>query len=259
VNNNELGAMMNWLILRGLARQAKHWGEFPDQLSSGKGVSKVLTPDLPGFGRENHVRFPSKMSKAVEYLEERFQEEKAAHEGPWFIMGLSLGGMVALEWAHRYPKSFSGVVTINSSISVNNPFSRLQPTAVQKIAKWIIDREPYRRERGVLELTSNLKQDQHSIVDEWVRAEVEHKMELKDVINQFAASIQFKGPEKLTVPKLTLASMGDRMVSPMCSYKINSKYDGELHVHPEAGHDLPLDAPDWVIERLIDFQKKHGK
>jgi hypothetical protein len=29
---------------------------------------------------------------------------------------------------------------------------------------------------------------------------------------------------------------------------------GVFQEHPTAGHDLPLDAPDWVIERVSAWQ-----
>ena len=49
---------MKWLLLRGLARQALHWGEFVEIMQSQPQVEEVLTLDLPGFGTENHRNSP---------------------------------------------------------------------------------------------------------------------------------------------------------------------------------------------------------
>ena len=39
-----------WVLLRGLTREAGHWGSFPNQLRKALGGTPVLTLDLPGAG-----------------------------------------------------------------------------------------------------------------------------------------------------------------------------------------------------------------
>ncbi len=41
-----------WLLLRGLGREKRHWGSFPEALERKLGA-RVLALDLPGFGTEN--------------------------------------------------------------------------------------------------------------------------------------------------------------------------------------------------------------
>jgi pimeloyl-[acyl-carrier protein] methyl ester esterase len=39
----------------------------------------------------------------------------------------------------------------------------------------------------------------------------------------------------------------------MASERLSKAFGYPLRVHPDAGHDLALDAPDWVIAQLQEF------
>jgi len=39
-----------------------------------------------------------------------------------------------------------------------------------------------------------------------------------------------------------------------CSNALAERFNCSLDVHPNAGHDLPLDAPDWVIQQFAAQQ-----
>ena len=54
------------------------------------------------------------------------------------------------------------------------------------------------------------------------------------------------------MPLTVLASNGDRLCSPIASRRLAARLGAPLHVHPTAGHDLPLDDPDWVIARMCE-------
>ena len=43
--------MTTWVLLRGLMREARHWGEFPMQFQNAMGAQHVVTLDFPGNGR----------------------------------------------------------------------------------------------------------------------------------------------------------------------------------------------------------------
>ena len=49
---------MSWVFLRGLMRESRHWGEFPDQFRAALPHADIVTPDLPGNGAKRHLRSP---------------------------------------------------------------------------------------------------------------------------------------------------------------------------------------------------------
>src|SRR5262245_47365139 len=99
-----------WLLLRGLGRERRHWGRFPTGLESAL-HTRVLTLDLPGFGTECGQRSPVSVPAITDDVRRRFSMERA--EARWCIIGISLGGMVALDWCSRYPRDFERCVIIN--------------------------------------------------------------------------------------------------------------------------------------------------
>ena len=63
---------------------------------------------------------------------------------------------------------------------------------------------------------------------------------------QIVAASRFSAVSEINIPILFLSSGGDQLVNPVCSEKLAQKYKATLKNHPTAGHDLPLDDPQWV-------------
>jgi hypothetical protein len=55
---------------------------------------------------------------------------------------------------------------------------------------------------------------------------------------------------------LVLSSLHDRLVHVSCSDKIAAHLGAKHERHPLAGHDLPLDDPLWLTDRLRDFRER---
>ncbi|MGB1477517.1 MAG: alpha/beta fold hydrolase, partial [Marinobacter salsuginis] len=52
---------------------------------------------------------------------------------------------------------------------------------------------------------------------------------------------------------LLLASRGDRIVHWRCSAALEERWQWTMKLHPDAGHDLPLDDPEWIIQQLRNW------
>ena len=48
-----------------------------------------------------------------------------------------------------------------------------------------------------------------------------------------------------------LGASGDRLVHPTCTQKIATAWGVPIRMHPDAGHDLPVDDPEWVLDKLL--------
>jgi len=62
----------------------------------------VETPDLPGAGALHEVRSPPTVPA--------LRAAVRAGAGPRWLLGLSLGGMIAHEWARAHPGEIAGAV-----------------------------------------------------------------------------------------------------------------------------------------------------
>src|SRR4051812_2208000 len=102
------------LILKGLARESRHWETFPEILQTAIPRSEVVVLDLPGIGTEAHRSSPDRMHEIVLDLRGRWRA-KSEVATQWGVIGVSLGGMVVLEWMHLFGEDFKWGVVINSS------------------------------------------------------------------------------------------------------------------------------------------------
>jgi pimeloyl-ACP methyl ester carboxylesterase len=237
-----------WLLLRGLVREKRHWGAFPAELEAQNGVT-TLCLDLPGTGTECTRPSPKTIAAIVDDIRERFLAVRG-DQGPWGIFAVSLGGMVALDWAARYPDDFTRCVVSNTSAAdVSSPLDRFRPSAWPTIAR-AGAASAATRERRILDLTSNHLADRAGLADQHARYAVEQPIGWATFARQILAASRSRLPAAIPVPVTVLVSDGDRLVDPTCSRRIAERLGAPLRVHPDGGHDLPLDAPAWVIEQL---------
>ena len=115
------------LMIRGLSREKRHWGEFPELVENAMDI-KVHTLDNLGCGEFHQKTTPLTIRENVDFLQEQFEKLYTENPGEWYLLGISLGGMFVTEWAQRI-NPFKKVFVINSSFKNLSPlFDRLTPT-----------------------------------------------------------------------------------------------------------------------------------
>lgn len=76
-------------------------------------------------------------------------------------------------------------------------------------------------------------------------------------MRQLVAAARYCAPTAAPVDLvLLLGSQEDRLVSSQCSQAIAQAWGLPLQLHPWAGHDLPLDDPQWVIDAVLQWLSK---
>ncbi|MFB7719151.1 alpha/beta fold hydrolase [Nocardia sp. NPDC056100] len=237
--------MTNWLLLRGLTRDQRHWGGFDRELAARLGV-RVVTIDPPGFGTQNGRVSPRNMSAITDDIRGRF--ERGDQE--WSLLGISLGGMMALNWVERYPEDFQRCVVVNTGAPAVFRPHRMKFGLVSLVAgKQFRSLEAH--EAAALELSSNQpKADLTKLAVTWAQYQREAAPLSASAAAQVAAAATFRLPTRIPLPLLVLASKGDRLLDHHMSKRIAARLGAPLELHPDAGHDLPLDDPAWVCEQV---------
>jgi pimeloyl-ACP methyl ester carboxylesterase len=242
---------LNWLFVRGLTREQRHWHRFPETFRRALPGSKVHFLDLPGVGTEILRESPKRMSEIVEDIRARWLPLKAQNPGPWAFLGISLGGMVGMEWASLYPNDLSGLVLLNSSASNLSRFwERLNFFNFPKLVGNGLIKDAFTRERRVIEMTTRLCQNVEEVAGEWAAVSADPKLLSRAFKGQIAAALHFEAPAKLDVPVLVLSSARDNFTWPVCSQRLAEHYQAPHRIHPEAGHDITLDDPEWVTSEI---------
>ncbi|MBM4281359.1 MAG: alpha/beta hydrolase [Deltaproteobacteria bacterium] len=252
---------MRWLLLRGLTRERRHWLDFPaffvDHVRGpDAGPTDVITLDLPGFGTQRELPVPPTVEGFVEDIRARLQPLVRPGE-PLGLVAVSLGGIVALTWLARYPQDFVCGAVINASMGDLSPlWQRMRPHNWPKIVAALV-MGVHARERMLLGMTrhqGNLDQDALRHVEFAATAPPAKRA----FLGQLTAAIKVKAPSSITVPTFVLTSHGDELVSWRCSEAIAQLLSLPLKVHEgqgtqAAGHDLALDDPQWVCNRLNEL------
>ena len=246
-----------WFFLRGLTRQAAHWGSFPENFVKNLPNATSAVIELPGFGQRRGAVSPSSIAGIAADVVEQVRFATGAK----YLVALSLGGMVALEILEKYPTLFSGIVVMNTSAAgVNRIQRRISFKTATAIAIGERMNNPADQEALLLSFLAN---DSARIADElplWIELAEKYPYSVSNGLRQLFAAASFRVPfrnqKKPDIPLLFLASGKDRLVDYRCSIELSRALQSPIKVHPTAGHELPLDAPDWLMEQLLIWRSK---
>ena len=239
-----------WILLRGLTRESRHWGGFATLLATRDGALPI---DLPGNGTQAGERSPLEVDAYVDAL--RAEAQRRGARAPYRVLAMSLGGMVATAWALRYPEEIERLVLVNTSMRPHSRvFERLRPSAWPALVRVARHRDGSDSE-GIAEtlihgLTCARRDTFAADIEAWRAIRENAHVSRANALRQLAAAARFKarGVPRCTV--LVVSSRGDRLVNPVCSARVARAW-GAWHVeHPWAGHDLPHDDPQWLVDTL---------
>ncbi|NPC54459.1 alpha/beta fold hydrolase [Caenimonas soli] len=252
--------MTTWVLLRGLTREAGHWGDFAHRLAGRLDPKdKVVALDLPGNGTRNASNSPASVPAMAAACRQDLADR--GMQAPFAFVGMSLGGMVALHGAYAYADEVSGCVLINSSLRGHGAFwQRLRPLNYARLCRFLLPfLSPYEREHQVLLMTSADPQRHPEVARQWETMATQRPVSRSNALRQLAAAARYAPPAgPPAVPLLLLASAGDRLVSPQCSARLAAQWEVPLRMHPSAGHDLPLDDPEWVVQQIVGWRRPHA-
>ena len=282
---------MNWLLLRGLARAAAHWDRQPRELRAALPGHRFFALDLPGIGtaagrpapwsvagivadvRGRWLDLRSELASGKARLDEQRVEglsiatptegapgaspgasPGAEPGGPWGILAISLGGMIAMEWMRRHPEDFGrGVVLVSSAVNLSPPWQRLLPSCTPTYLASLFARDFEARERRILGVITNDDERREGLVAMNLALAPTTPIPVPVAVRQLTAASVWRAPRSLPVPTLFLGSDADHMVHPACTPKLATRFDAPYDMHSWSGHELPHDDPSWVAERVASW------
>jgi pimeloyl-ACP methyl ester carboxylesterase len=207
--------MTTWVLLRGLMREARHWGEFPTLFQEVMGTPKFVTLDFPGNGTLHAQASNSSVEAMAKYCHDQLQS--LGHTPPYRVLALSLGAMVAVEWSKQHPEDIERLVLINTSLAPQNPFYyRLRPANYPALLRHLFGGSVAQREKLILQITSNIgrtRDQQDQLLAQWVGYAREFPITRTNILRQLYAAIRYRAaPVGPRAPVLLLAGLKDRLV-----------------------------------------------
>jgi len=243
--------MSTWIFLRGLTRESRHWGTFPETFRSEVHAVQVFTPDLPGNGTLNAESSPLHVEEMTESIRTRLMAQGI--RPPYHLLAMSLGAMAAVAWADRHPDEIRGAVLINTSLRPFSPFyRRLKPGSYFRLLKLALTcASEHNWESTILALTSRQAEYPDEVLKKWVSYRHEYPVSSRNALRQLVAAARYRAPHASpAAPLLILTSQHDALVDHSCSRQLARYWTTAFAEHPTAGHDLPLDDGLWVARQV---------
>ncbi|MEN0060280.1 MAG: alpha/beta hydrolase [Bdellovibrio sp.] len=240
----------HWILLRGLARGAGHWGSFIEKMQERFPDDEIELIDLPGNGSRHRETSPLEVK---DYVRDLRQRSRTVQDGKSFhLLAVSLGAMIAVEWMREFPHEVEKAYLVCTSSSSYSPFyQRFQPINILKALPLFITRpEGAEVERIILDMITNSHARRQAEVLGLSTYSDTHPLRRQNALRQLVAAARYKFPQGAPGEVKLIGTYGDRLVSPQCTLSIAQAWGLKPAMHPWAGHDIPLDDPFWLLEQI---------
>jgi pimeloyl-ACP methyl ester carboxylesterase len=238
------------VLLRGLGRWSEHWNNLDQDLAKS---CRVTVIDSKGYGLSKHLR--SNWNQTIEQMaEDVCVTVRAANLKQPTLLGVSLGGMIALAATAQQPNLFSRVIVVNSSMG-GSPYPRIRKMSLLGL----IWRIPFKGAlyrylaECLLGPDCNDTEKQH-FIDTWRTIDSAHGLNLLEFIKQIVAAIKFRNQTILTkiqIPAFIIKGESDQFVDPRNSEWIAPRIAGsKIFCANRGGHELSFECKEWFLKTI---------
>jgi pimeloyl-ACP methyl ester carboxylesterase len=252
LNVREAGEGVPLVLLHAFPLSSAMWLHQRETLSS---VCRVVTPDLRGFGGSVLPEDGEAPSMDV-MADDVATTIKALGLDDVVLVGLSLGGYIAMAFWRRHPDLLRGLVLADTKASADPEPARANRL---RIAETVLDEQSPRVliEDVLPNLVGPTTKEHRPMVYGRVRALVETAPPAAVAWAQraMAARPDSTGTlREVSVPTLVLVGEEDQL-TPLSAAEamVAAVPDARLITVPEAGHLTPLEQPEVVDEALLEF------
>ena len=222
------------------------------QIESLADMYRVIAPDLPGFGDSPLLAQPS-IDAFADQVAEHLDEKNITQ--PVTLVGLSMGGYVALAFARRQPHRLAGLVLADTKALPDDSAARAQrdqmialvsragvTALVDTMLPKLLGASTQRTQPEVVAATRQLASSQRS---EGVLAALQALRDRPDATPHL---------QQIAVPTLVLVGEEDTITPPSVAQSLAQAIPGaRLVVIPQAGHLANAENPTAFNDGLLTF------
>jgi pimeloyl-ACP methyl ester carboxylesterase len=222
------------LILHGWGSSSESWLNVQGLLA--KAGLKVFLPDLPGFGQTTVPQEPWSITDYMKWINE-FTE--AVDLNNFSLFGHSFGGRVAIKFSVTFPNKLESLILCDSAgLKTELSFKRALLKRFENVSK-ILPIE-----------VRNKASDMFLANTDYVKAKGVMKRTMENVIGEDLS------PYLSEIRSKTLIIWGqtDKMVPVKYAHVFHEGIKNSvLQIIPETGHSPHLQAPDKLVNTLLEF------
>jgi pimeloyl-ACP methyl ester carboxylesterase len=257
VHYQQLGLGPSLLLVHGIGSSIFCWRFLVRRLSKS---FRVTVLDLPGFGASDKLPDADYGLDAQTERLAKFMETLSL--GPSFVVGCSMGGAISLWLAKRYPDLVTRLAVIAPAAhrkvvffdtrpllglvrTVGNVF--VTPYLIEKIYRRVVSRQDLVTTTAIAEYYRPFSESKEAAICFWKANELLRDARMPEAL------------ATLTQDVLVLYGQRDKMVRSQYLNEIvqvlQTRIEGraELALHPDGGHHLMEDEPDFVLGKLNVF------
>jgi 3-oxoadipate enol-lactonase len=232
------------LFVHGVGGNRHHWDQQVAFLSKS---FKAAAWDARGYGDsddyEGPLRFDADFSADVLRVLDHFGEKKL------HLVGLSMGGRIARNFALRHPDRLHSVTLANTSAGID----AMTP---EQVAKFVEERRNRTPETMRALIGSRANPEAMEVLKRSVSAL--HKPMYLKTLEAIVAQDHRAPVENIRVPTLVIAGDEDRVYPPGSTRNLAERIPGSTFVEfPGCGHLSNLEQPQRFNETLLAFLRRH--
>ena len=239
--------MKTLLILHGWGSCAKNWGRVKELLEN-QGC-KVYVPDLPGFGENPPPQKPWSIDDYVDWLKQyidNLSQISGAIFEPFFLLGHSFGGAIAVKFSIKYPKKIQKLFLVDSIAIRRKTFKKEIIKKISNILKKFSFLPFYQFLRKTFYKLIVRKSDY--LATQGIMRETYLMVINKDLSGYLS---------DISVPTVIIWGEKDELTPLKDAYLIKEKISNStLEILPRINHNPHSEAPEILVEKILNFIKR---
>lgn len=246
------------VMLRGLGRCMQHWLGYERELAQ---HYRVITMDLRGIGQ---TTLPLSFTHRIHDLAgDVVAVLDALGIGQAHVLGVSLGGMVALATGLEHPTRCLSVIALNTSIAGQRTL-RMSPRGAWAIASGLVGDKMKIHRNLVDVLTSTRLPTERKLeaVQKFHAIATTDGLYVFTALKQLILAARFHVKQRLPelqMPVLLVYGADDQFVPSINTRKLKALIPhARLVSIPDAGHEIMMDQPEALRDVLVAWLDEHG-
>lgn len=229
--------------LHGIGADSRTFGPLKEAMA----LPNLLALDMPGFADEPGL--PESFESLKDWLATRLPEE------PSLLVGHSIGGMLALDFALDHPDRVAGLVLICTTPAFGGPdpsfkeaflkarlsglnAGKTMPEIAPELARGYLGEWA---DKAVLALAEDM-------------AAAIPEMTFRRVLETLVTFNRRNDLGEVSCPCLIVAGTHDQSAPPKTMAKMAERLPSARYVELDAGHGLPLECPETLARVIQDFR-----
>jgi 3-oxoadipate enol-lactonase len=240
------------VLVQGLGLSGRVWLSLPSTLVDAG--HRVVAPDNRGLGLSDAPPGLYSMAKLADDLAAVMDD---AATGPALVVGLSMGGMIALNLAIRHPRLVRGLLLAATTCGL--PFGRPIPlTSLTMLVGGCLTEA----HTPALIWHPRTIAERPGLVEGFQRLVEDDQRRLQNVVGQLAAAASHAAGfhlRRITCPVEVVTGDSDRLIPPENSRILAQRIDeSRLTIVSRGGHAFPIEHPQILPGLIRDLAMRSG-